>query len=336
MFFLLNIIFIPILRRLVNNLPPIAGEIFALLSNYIPLYIGISLILLWSFITYFYIKKALSYVDEVVYASDVLLNDRDKEIVMSYDLSYIEKQMNKIREKNLNAENAALDAEKKKNELVLYLAHDLKTPLTSVIAYIDLLKNQKNISDELREKYLDIVFNKAQRLEDLINEFFEISRFNIVNMELDISNIDLSLLLLQLQAEFQPMMKEKNIKLIIDAPPKLMIKADGGKIQRVFENILRNAVFYSYENSDITISVKINLNNITVSVRNYGATINKDKLARIFDKFYRLDEARSTNSGGAGLGLAIAKEIVKLHNGEIYAVSKDECTEFYVVLPLSI
>ncbi len=221
----------------------------------------------------------------------------------------------------------------RKNDLVMYLAHDLKTPLASVIGYLTLLRDEQEISPELREKYLSITLDKAERLEDLINEFFEITRFNLSTVTLEQSSIDLTVLLGQLRFEFMPMLREKELGCALTAPETMPIRCDAGKIERVFDNLLRNAVLYSFPGTEIKINAALDGGNAVVSVVNRGATIPEDKLKRIFEQFYRLDAARSS-AGGAGLGLAIASQIVQLHGGTISARSADDTTEFTVTLPV--
>ena len=196
-----------------------------------------------------------------------------------------------------------------------------------------LLRDEQQISPELREKYLSITLDKAERLEDLINEFFEITRFNLSTVTLDYSSIDLVRLLEQLRFEFMPMLKEKSLTCTLCAPDALPIICDAGKMQRVFDNLLRNAVLYSYPDTEIVINAQLDGDSVSVSVVNRGNTIPEEKLRRIFEQFYRLDSARSS-SGGAGLGLAIASNIVTLHGGKINARSADETVEFTVTLPV--
>ena len=177
----------------------------------------------------------------------------------------------------------------------MYLAHDLKTPLASVIGYLNLLRDEKGISNELREKYISISLEKAERLEDLINEFFEIARLNLSDITLQRSNINLTRLIEQLVYEFKPMLGDKNLTCNIEAENDIMINCDGDKIQRAFDNLLRNAVIYSFENSKINIAVKIAQDSISIKFTNHGNTISKENLERIFEQFYRLDAARGTN-----------------------------------------
>ena len=204
-----------------------------------------------------------------------------------------------------------------------------------MIGYLNLLRDENQISEELREKYLSISIEKAERLEDLINEVFEITRFNLSNITLEYSRVNLTHMLEQLTYEFKPMLLEKDLEYILNIAPDISVKCDVDKIQRVFDNLLRNAVNYSFDSGKINIVVVQNAEDISIQFTNQGNTISKEKLERIFEQFYRLDTARNSRNGGAGLGLAIAKEIVELHGGTITARSENEEIEFEVILPLS-
>ena len=172
-------------------------------------------------------------------------------------------------------------------------------------------------------------------VEHLINEFFEITRFNLSNITLQYSNINLTRLLEQLIYEFKPILKEKNLKCTLNSTSDIMLHCDANKIQRVFDNLLRNAVIYSYTDTEVAITTELQENTIVITFENFGNPIAEEKLKLIFEQFYRVDTSRNTTSGGAGLGLAIAKHIVELHKGTIVAHSKDECIKFIVTLPLS-
>lgn len=224
-------------------------------------------------------------------------------------------------------------AEQRKNDLIIYLAHDLKTPLTSVVGYLSLLNDSDSLSDEQRADYARIAREKALRLEDLIDEFFEISRFSLYEVELDKSAFSLNLLLMQLADEFFPLLDEQGKSIAIDAVEGIEIYGDAGRLARVFNNILRNALAYSSPESIIEIRAAISGGSVVVSVANQGETIPQHQLDQVFEKFFRLDEARATDSGGAGLGLAIAREIVVRHNGTITATSENGRTVFTVTLP---
>lgn len=283
----------------------------------------------------YYWMKPLSFVQEVADAAEVVYRHDDSIVELSEPLKEIAAQMNQLKVSILNNERIAKEAEQRKNDLVAYLAHDLKTPITSVIGYLTLLHDEQQISEELRQRYLSISLDKAERLDDLINEFFEITRFNISHITLELEQVHLTRMLNQLVYEFNPMLKDKNLKCELQAPEDLHLRCDPDKLQRVFDNLLRNAVNYSFEDSIIKITAEIEFNQVKVSFENHGKTISKEKLERIFEQFYRLDTSRSTRSGGAGLGLAIAKEIVELHGGTVTAFSEQDIIRFDVRLPLS-
>lgn len=302
--------------------------------NYRDLYILVAILSVFLIILRIYLKGFTKYFNEINRGIDALIEENSGDVVLSTELAATEKKINHIKHTLEQRKLAAELSEQRKNDLVVYLAHDLKTPLTSVIGYLTLLRDENKISEELREKYLSISLEKAEHLEDLINEFFEITRFNLSNITLEYSRVNLTCMLEQLTYEFKPMFLEKNLKCELEIAPDTMIKCDVNKMQRVFDNLLRNAVNYSFDDSTIHITVKQNGENLCIQFTNCGNTIPKEKLVRIFEQFYRLDVARSSRSGGAGLGLAVAKEIVELHNGTITAKSENEQIEFTVTLPL--
>lgn len=266
--------------------------------------------------------KTLSYVDSIVDASALLISDKEEDIVLPEDLLDVEKRMNQIKK------------QARKNDLIVYLAHDIKTPLTSMIGYLSLLNEINDMPLKQRVKYINIALEKSYRLEDLINELFDISRFNAETIILSKEELNLTMMLEQIVDDFYPILKENNKEITIKSDDKIIIYADSDKIARVFGNIIKNAINYSINNDKIEIEVKKDNQNVIVKVKNKGAKIPEEKLKRIFEKFYRADSSRTSKTGGSGLGLAIAKEIVELHNGKIIATSNDLETVFEVVLPL--
>ena len=238
-----------------------------------------------------------------------------------------------LKKQMLHNEQQLKDESAKKNDLIAYLAHDLKTPLTSVVGYLSLLEEAPDMPAEQKAKYVHIALDKALRLEQLINEFFEITRYNLHEIVLEKETVDLSYMLMQMADEFYPVLMDHGNLVRVAAGESLRVVADANKLARVFNNILKNAVAYSDPGSIIDIKAEQLDKRVRVSISNRGRTIPKQKLQSIFEKFYRLDDARSTNTGGAGLGLAIAREIVTLHGGTITAESADQITTFTVELP---
>lgn len=309
-------------------------QILKVLQFFSPVIFVLLLIGGFVFFTVWAIKKSLSYLDDVIDAAKTLSDADAPSISLPVELSDVENELNLARVQMKENLRLRKEAEQRKNDLIMYLAHDLKTPLSSVIGYLTLLRDEEQLSPELRGKYLSIALDKAECLEDLINEFFEITRFNLSHITLQYSRINLTRLLEQLVFEFQPMFREKHLVCTLETTEELMLRCDADKIQRVFDNLLRNAAIYSFPDTEIKITAKRKEKEAVIRFTNHGNTIPKEKLSRVFEQFYRLDSARSSG-GGAGLGLAIAKQIVELHKGSICAESAEDLIEFTVSLPLS-
>lgn len=308
-------------------------QILHLVKEYLVLVTIVVGLVAWAIITYVFISKPLRYLDEVVLAAEQLAVPGPEPISLPVTLKNVQDELNLVREEALRNALAAKEAEQRKNDLIVYLAHDLKTPLTSVLGYLTLLRDEPQISPELRAKYTGIALDKAARLEELIDEFFDITRFNLTAISLEEETVDLSRLLEQTMSEFTPLLAEKDLDWASDLAPRVRLLCDPDKLQRVFDNLLRNAVNYSYRGGTIAVSLERAEDRVVVRVRNRGKTIPQEKLDRIFEQFFRLDNARASTTGGAGLGLAIAKEIVELHGGTITAESADEAIVFTVSLP---
>lgn len=265
-------------------------------------------------------------------AMNQISKNPDKEVTLPPYLAVIENKLNNIRIELIKNRNEAKEAEAKKNDLIMYMAHDLKTPLTSIIGYLTLLTEEKQISKPLEEKYIKIALEKSLRVEELTNQFFEITRYNLHDMPIQKKKIDLSFLLEQLVDECYPMLQERKLTCQVTKPEHVYYEGDGDKLARAFGNLLKNAIHYSYENTIIEIVVEQKEEAIQIKFRNKGDKIPAHKLEKLFDKFYRIDESRASNSGGAGLGLAITKEIIELHEGEIGVKNEEDVIEFCVTL----
>lgn len=254
------------------------------------------------------------------------------------DGDYLETEaaLTRVRERERASEQALRDEARRKDDLVAYLAHDLKTPLASVVGYLSLLDEAPDLPVEQRARFTGVALDKAHRLDSLIEEFFDITRFDFHDIVLTRSYIDLNLLLAQVVDEFYPALAEQNKTAAIDVPDGLTVLVDGDKMARVFNNVMKNAIAYSYEGSQINIAAeRLDEGGVRVRFENQGDPIPEAKRKMIFEKFYRLDAARATNRGGAGLGLAIAKEIVTAHGGAIACDSTPEHTVFTIDLPAS-
>lgn len=289
----------------------------------------------WLVLSYRFLARPMRYLNAMIDAAQALAHPTDKPITLPAALEPVENQLNLVRERALRDAMAAKEAEQRKNDLVVYLAHDLKTPLTSVIGYLTLLRDEPDLSPRFRARYTGIALDKAERLEDLINEFFDITRFNLTHLELEKRPVDLSRMLQQIASEFEPQLAEQGLTCALELPPTLDCDCDPDKLARVFDNLLRNACRYSTAGTVVEIAAKQEETGIILTFTNRGITIPPEKLGRIFEQFFRLDSSRATRTGGAGLGLAIAREIVELHGGAISAQSADGVTTFTVSLPKS-
>lgn len=264
------------------------------------------------------------------------LLDENAEIQLPPEMQEIERILTAVKTELRQRRLEGQLAEQRKNELVMYLAHDIRTPLTSVIGYLSLLEEVPDMPTEQKAKYVHITLEKAYRLEKMINEFFEITRYNLQHIEISKEPIDLYYMMVQLLDELSPVLSSHGNTTVLEADENLTVYGDPDKLARVFNNVLKNAAAYSYPNTEILISAEEKVDSVIIIFQNKGRTIPKEKLSSLFEKFYRLDESRASNTGGSGLGLAIAKEIVHLHGGTITAESENETITFRITLPISI
>ena len=274
------------------------------------------------------------WLEDIRAATRRLVEEREDPVVLPRELSPIQDDLNAIRRQLAARERAAQEAEQRRGDLVAFLAHDLKTPLTSVVGYLTLLHDDPGLAPEQRAKFTGIALDKALRLEELLGEFFDITKMDLDSGAGEKVPIQLSMLLEQLADEFYPLFAEKNLTCVADIQPHLVVRGDPDKLARVFDNVLRNAVSYSIPGGTVDVVARAMGSYTEITIQDEGLEIPEGELANIFEKFYRLDAARSTRTGGAGLGLAIAKEIVELHGGSIRCESNGKLTSFIISLPL--
>ncbi len=227
------------------------------------------------------------------------------------------------------------EAERTKNELITNIAHDLRTPLTSIIGYLELLSGGKGsqLPPELEKKYIDIAYTKAKRLEKLIEDLFGFTKMTYGKVAMKVSQVDIIKLLSQLLEEFYPSFADKNLTYELSSNvPAQIITADGNLLARLFDNLINNAIKYGAEGKRILVKVHATEEIVTVSVTNYGYVIPPEELPLLFNKFYRVEQSRSSSTGGTGLGLAIAKNVVDMHGGTIQVASDLNGTVFTVKL----
>lgn len=262
-----------------------------------------------------------------------VVNETGDPVSLPKELRPLEEDLRAIQRTLWEREQATREAEQRRQDLVAFLAHDLKTPLTSVLGYLNLLCDEPEMTAEQRSKYTGIALDKANRLEELISEFFDITRMDFSTLGGAGDPIQISILLTQLADEFYPAFTEKQLTCHTEIAPHLVTRGDPDKLARVFDNVLRNAVSYSAPGGAVEIEAGPDGEQMKIAIRNEGLEIPEQELTNIFQKFYRLDQARPTRTGGAGLGLAIAREIVERHGGSIRAESDGRRTSFIICLP---
>lgn len=279
------------------------------------------------------LNRSVRYFNELSLAVARLLEDKGSPISLSPDLRIVESELSRLQELSLANDRAAEAAEARKNELVAYLAHDIKTPLTSIIGYLQLLDEEPELSVDARSRYAGIALEKARRLDSMMEEFFEITRYNLKSMPIERRKVDLFILCSQAADEIRPSASARGIAVNVRTLGERDAFVDPDKLARVLSNVLRNAVSYADQRSTVSLELEGSEEEAVVRIGNHGREISPEHLDAIFEKFFREDGARTSERGGAGLGLAIAKEIVSAHGGRIFAESENGATVFTVVLP---
>ncbi|PAE18740.1 sensor histidine kinase [Robertmurraya siralis] len=313
------------------------AQIRILIGNFGDFNLFFILFILLSFLFFFFLTKPYSvYFNEISNGIRYLArgdfnhkvhipsNDEFKDIALDINLA---------SEKLQEAIQRGDFSESSKDQLVVNLAHDLRTPLTSVLGYLDLILKDENLTKEQVRHFLTITFNKSKRLERLIDELFEITRMNYGMITLKKSRINLTDLLNQLKEEMYPLLEKNRLTVRLDCDPHLFIVGDGDLLARVFENLLANAIRYGNDGQYIDVNGFTDDSNAVVQVINYGGSIPSDELPHLFEMFYTGDKSRTHKENSTGLGLFIAKNIVEQHKGMITADSNIIETVFEVRLP---
>ena len=284
-------------------------------------------------------EKSLRYITKI---SDAMQNISEGDLNVTVEVegddefSSMAANLNKMVEDLKELMDKERESERTKNELITNVAHDLRTPLTSIIGYLELLSGDVKLVPEIQKKYINIAYVKTKRLEKLIEDLFGFTKMNYGKLSMHVGQVDVVKLLSQLLEEFYPSFVDKNLSYELQSNvPVKVITADGNLLARLFDNLINNAIKYGADGKRIMVKLHADDEIVTVSVINYGYVIPADELPLIFNKFYRVEQSRSTNTGGTGLGLAISKNIVDMHGGTITVTSDLSGTVFTVKLKVN-
>ncbi|MFD0897489.1 sensor histidine kinase [Loigolactobacillus binensis] len=254
---------------------------------------------------------------------------------LSGDLQRVILSINALVDSTVQSMAEERKIENSKDELITNVSHDIRTPLTSIIGYLGLIEENQYKSNKQLLQYAHIAFDKAKQMQSLVEDLFEYTKVRQTTTPLTISQLDMGQMLEQIAASFELEAHKKNMQISVDYRPNpLIMSADAEKLSRVFNNLISNALKYGTGGHHIYLSAIAHGQEVVIKVANDGKPIPHNALTQLFDRFYRVEESRSTATGGTGLGLAIAQSIVSLHDGEIYATSEQHLTSFVIRLPL--
>ena len=226
------------------------------------------------------------------------------------ELSSMAANLNRMAEDIRQLIEKERESERTKNELITNVAHDLRTPLTSIIGYLELLAGQKAIQPEMQHKYIEIAYGKARRLEKLIEDLFGFTKLNYGRIAMHVGDLDIVKLLGQLLEEAYPNFVDKGLSYDLQSNvPAKIITADGNLLARLFDNLIGNAIKYGADGKRVLVRIHAEEEIVTVSVTNYGYVIPAEELPLIFNKFYRVEQSRSSSTGEPGWGWRLPRRL---------------------------
>ncbi|MDA3767473.1 HAMP domain-containing sensor histidine kinase [Lactobacillus delbrueckii] len=292
------------------------------------------IVLYWRLIRRYHQMQLWHIISELHYIANGHFDHRIS-FSVNNDMQKVIDSINSLVDSTVGAINEEKAIEQSKDELITNVSHDIRTPLTSIIGYLGLLKNGAVTSQEDMLKYINIAYDKAEQMKSLANDLFEYTTLKSTKTKLNLTPINIKGMMEQVAAGFELEAEKKGIAFSVKArPDDLIVNADVEKLVRVYNNLISNALKYAAGASRINLVANlINHEQVELRVENNGEPIPKDKLKKIFDRFYRVESSRNTKTGGTGLGLAIVQGVVELHGGTIRCESNKDWTSFIILLP---
>mgnify|MGYP002612699210 FL=1 len=292
------------------------------------------IVLYWRLIRRYHQMQLRHIISELHYIANGHFDHRIS-FSVNNDMQKVIDSINSLVDSTVGAINEEKAIEQSKDELITNVSHDIRTPLTSIIGYLGLLKNGAVTSQEDMLKYINIAYDKAEQMKSLANDLFEYTTLKSTKTKLNVTPINIKGMMEQVAAGFELEAEKKGIAFSVKArPDDLIVNADVEKLVRVYNNLISNALKYAAGASRINLVANlINYEQVELRVENNGEPIPKDKLKKIFDRFYRVESSRNTKTGGTGLGLSIVQGGVELHGGTIRCESNKDWTSFIILLP---
>ncbi len=282
------------------------------------------------------IRNSVKYLEDITKTLESISDDNldiNIPVKTSDELGIMAETVNNMAYKLKTAIEEERRLEKTKNDLITNISHDLRTPLTSTLGYLELINNTKLDDKKSLQKYINIAYTKCKDLKILIDDLFEYSKLNNAEIVIDKTKISVGELLEQVIIGFIPALNEAGMEYrLFFSDEKLVINADPLLLTRVFNNLITNAISYGKEGKYLDVELIEANNDAVIRIINYGKTIPEVDLPNIFKRFYQVNKSRSGINGNSGLGLAIVKRIIEMHNGSIRASSQDNKTVFEVRL----
>lgn len=314
---------------------PIPYKQDMLMDSFFPIR-GIFFILLVVIIFYILTLPKVSYINTICKGLNTIANGNlDFRIKKkgNDELSTISHYINHMANELQQRITKERELEDSKQELITNVAHDIRSPLTSIIGFLDLVKSKEYNSTEEMNSYIDICFKKAETMRKLTNDLFMFTKLNSKGLKFNFTSICFNQIVYQLIDEFEPSFEVKNLKLLDDiTSEKILVNIDINMFARALNNLFSNALKYSLSPSDVKISLKKDADNAIFSISNKCETINENDINMLFERFYRVDQARSNPDNSSGLGLSIAKSIIERHDGSITVNCKDNIICFSVII----
>lgn len=306
-----------------------------ILGNFILLsLIGLIGVFLISFIFFINRKvKYIKYITREVKKIEAEGFGKTIDVQGNDELSELSQSINRMSSKLKEQIEKERLIERNKNELITNVSHDLRTPLTSINGYVDLLKENEFKDKKKFDEYIAVVDRRSKGLTTLVNELFEYTTLNSSDIKLNFDYVDIVTLVSHIANEYSVIFERSGLKLERNIINKeIFMELDVDKMVRVFQNLLSNANKYSLENSTVTLSLKEEESSIIISISNSTVEITEEDVPNIFSRFYKADKSRSEQDS-SGLGLSIAKRIVELHGGSISANLSNNLITFKINVP---